>query len=203
MNPHIFREYDIRGVVGRDLTDESVYDLARAIGTLSYGVPRDIIRRCDEYIARTEAAAGSPPGQLAAELRRLQAGLGYELHQLSKTQVEGLSGEPLNTALAAQRLLGNGFAGNPEPHYRLILSLWLLALIELAATLPDNELWRSTSESLSRRSESNIRGESRSTSVRRASIAKTMLAPLRAEVSSAAPTEAQARWARGVRPSGR
>ncbi|MFL6213067.1 MAG: phosphomannomutase/phosphoglucomutase [Blastocatellia bacterium] len=33
MNPHIFREYDIRGVVERDLTDESVYDLARAIGT--------------------------------------------------------------------------------------------------------------------------------------------------------------------------
>ncbi|HXG94046.1 MAG TPA: phosphomannomutase/phosphoglucomutase [Blastocatellia bacterium] len=33
MNEHIFREYDIRGVVGRDLTDESVYDLARAIGT--------------------------------------------------------------------------------------------------------------------------------------------------------------------------
>jgi phosphomannomutase/phosphoglucomutase len=33
MNPHIFREYDIRGVVGRDLTDESVYDLARAVGT--------------------------------------------------------------------------------------------------------------------------------------------------------------------------
>src|ERR1700759_523423 len=33
MNPHIFREYDIRGVVGRDLTDETVYNLARAIGT--------------------------------------------------------------------------------------------------------------------------------------------------------------------------
>src|SRR5437764_4604602 len=32
MNPHIFREYDIRGVVGRDLTDESVYDLARGNG---------------------------------------------------------------------------------------------------------------------------------------------------------------------------
>jgi phosphomannomutase / phosphoglucomutase len=36
MNPHIFREYDIRGVVGRDLTDESVADLARAIGTFFY-----------------------------------------------------------------------------------------------------------------------------------------------------------------------
>jgi len=33
MNEHIFREYDIRGVVDRDLTDEIVYDLARAIGT--------------------------------------------------------------------------------------------------------------------------------------------------------------------------
>lgn len=33
MNEHIFREYDIRGVVGRDLTDEIVHDLARAIGS--------------------------------------------------------------------------------------------------------------------------------------------------------------------------
>jgi phosphomannomutase/phosphoglucomutase len=33
MNPHIFREYDIRGVVGEDLTEETVLDLARAFGT--------------------------------------------------------------------------------------------------------------------------------------------------------------------------
>jgi len=33
MNENIFREYDIRGVVDKDLTDETVYDLARAIGT--------------------------------------------------------------------------------------------------------------------------------------------------------------------------
>src|SRR5262245_19235177 len=33
INENIFREYDIRGVVDRDLTDESVYDLSRAIGT--------------------------------------------------------------------------------------------------------------------------------------------------------------------------
>ena len=33
MNEHIFREYDIRGVVGTDLTSETVYDLARAIGS--------------------------------------------------------------------------------------------------------------------------------------------------------------------------
>jgi len=33
MNERIFREYDIRGVVDSDLSDETVYDLARAIGT--------------------------------------------------------------------------------------------------------------------------------------------------------------------------
>src|SRR5215468_1430555 len=33
MNQHIFREYDIRGVVDKDLTDDVVYDLARAVGT--------------------------------------------------------------------------------------------------------------------------------------------------------------------------
>jgi phosphomannomutase/phosphoglucomutase len=32
MNPHIFREYDIRGVVDKDLTDDTVYELARAAG---------------------------------------------------------------------------------------------------------------------------------------------------------------------------
>ncbi len=33
MNEHIFREYDIRGIVGQDLTDETVAVLGRAIGT--------------------------------------------------------------------------------------------------------------------------------------------------------------------------
>ena len=33
MNSHIFREYDIRGVVGQDLTPDVVYHLGRGIGT--------------------------------------------------------------------------------------------------------------------------------------------------------------------------
>ena len=33
MDPNIFREYDIRGIVGQHLTDETVAILARAIGT--------------------------------------------------------------------------------------------------------------------------------------------------------------------------
>lgn len=33
MNEHIFREYDIRGIVGEDLNEKTVYWLARAVGT--------------------------------------------------------------------------------------------------------------------------------------------------------------------------
>lgn len=33
MNPTIFREYDIRGIADKDITDDEVYTLARAIGT--------------------------------------------------------------------------------------------------------------------------------------------------------------------------
>jgi phosphomannomutase/phosphoglucomutase len=40
MNPEVFREYDVRGVVGRDLTDEFVYLLGRAIG--SYAARRGL-----------------------------------------------------------------------------------------------------------------------------------------------------------------
>lgn len=43
MNRSIFREYDIRGVVEKDLTDEDVYALSRAIGTyLSQHNSRDL-----------------------------------------------------------------------------------------------------------------------------------------------------------------
>jgi Phosphomannomutase len=33
MNPNVFREYDVRGIVGNDLNEEFVFNLGRAIGT--------------------------------------------------------------------------------------------------------------------------------------------------------------------------
>ncbi|OPL11543.1 MAG: phosphomannomutase [delta proteobacterium MLS_D] len=35
MNPEVFREYDVRGVVGKDLTENFICDLGKAIGTFS------------------------------------------------------------------------------------------------------------------------------------------------------------------------
>jgi len=40
INPEVFREYDIRGVVGKDFNVSFVYDIGRAVGT--YAIPRGI-----------------------------------------------------------------------------------------------------------------------------------------------------------------
>ena len=40
MNPQVFREYDVRGIVGEDLNRDFVYDLGMAIGT--YGRERNV-----------------------------------------------------------------------------------------------------------------------------------------------------------------
>src|ERR1051325_9592097 len=50
MDPNIFREYDIRGVVGSQLTDETVTLIARAIGT--FFVQNDARRIALGYDAR-------------------------------------------------------------------------------------------------------------------------------------------------------
>ncbi len=47
VNPRIFREYDIRGIVGRDLTAENVYLIGRAYGTFlrEHGVTESLVGR--------------------------------------------------------------------------------------------------------------------------------------------------------------
>jgi len=40
MDPKVFREYDVRGIVGEDLTADFAYDLGRSIGT--YGIDRGV-----------------------------------------------------------------------------------------------------------------------------------------------------------------
>lgn len=50
LNTNIFREYDIRGIVGEQLTDEAVYKVARAIGT--FFVQNGAVRIAIGYDAR-------------------------------------------------------------------------------------------------------------------------------------------------------
>ena len=56
MNPHVFREYDVRGVVDKDLNEDFVFHLGRAIGTYARAkrirnmtVGRDCRLSSDDY----------------------------------------------------------------------------------------------------------------------------------------------------------
>jgi phosphomannomutase/phosphoglucomutase len=59
-NPHIFRQYDIRGVVGRDLDPGVAYELGRAFGTVvrrgAEGAPRIALGR-DNRLSSEDLAA--------------------------------------------------------------------------------------------------------------------------------------------------
>ncbi len=142
-------------IAARYLQDHGATDvhprLARTIATVSYGIPRDIIRRCDEYLAGTNGINGTrtKPGTRVTEQREAQATLGYALHQLSSTQVIELSQDPLKAASAAERTSTDPTAQtDPEPQQRLVLALWLLSLIEAAIEIPNDQDWRTISDML-------------------------------------------------------
>jgi Phosphomannomutase len=40
INPEVFREYDVRGIVDKDFNFDFVYNLGRSIGT--YAIPRGV-----------------------------------------------------------------------------------------------------------------------------------------------------------------
>jgi hypothetical protein len=120
--------------------------LTRVISTISFGVARDIIRRCDEFIAmenRNEVV----PVDLADALRRTHLRMGYELHQLSKSQFTDLGcHRGVAAAKAAQALVKNGIAS--EADQRLLLLIWLMTLIEAATESFENEAWLQITEAL-------------------------------------------------------
>src|SRR6185503_10125605 len=119
--------------------------LTRLVSTVSFGVPRDIIRRCDEVFA---AANGNKVGasHLVKDLRAIQLAMGYELKQLAKSQIENLDKGYAEAARYAQSVLKSGTADPTQQ--RLMLSIWLLSLIEGAVELSDGEQWKQVTEEI-------------------------------------------------------
>jgi phosphomannomutase/phosphoglucomutase len=66
MNPGIFREYDIRGIAGKDMTEDDVYNIGRGIGT-------DFIRRNLQHIAVGRDCRLTSEAYAAALIRGLTA----------------------------------------------------------------------------------------------------------------------------------
>jgi hypothetical protein len=120
--------------------------LTRVISTLSFGVARDIIRRCDEFIAR-ENRDTFEAIDLVDSLRRMHLRMGYELHQLLKSQVTQLTNvRATRAAAAAQAVFNNGTQS--ESDQRLVLLIWLISLVEAATELLDKKLWLQITEEL-------------------------------------------------------
>ncbi|HEX8275621.1 MAG TPA: phosphomannomutase/phosphoglucomutase [Longimicrobiaceae bacterium] len=78
-NPHIFRQYDIRGVVGPDLTPEVAEGIGRAFATLArrrLGNPRPTLALGrDNRVSSEELAAGVRRGMVAAGADVVDVGL--------------------------------------------------------------------------------------------------------------------------------
>src|SRR5262245_19379886 len=97
--------------------------LPRTLAAISFGIPRDIIRRCDEFIARTDSKSVQPE-ILVANVRKTQATLGYELKQLSSLQVVELTRDPIATIQSVARMLtGDELSVDSQ---KLLLSLGVI-----------------------------------------------------------------------------
>src|SRR5690606_36577939 len=79
VNPHVFRQYDIRGVVGRDLDAGFAEALGRAFGTLlvrrrggAAGLTTALGR--DNRVTSAELSAGIRRGLLASGLHVIDVG---------------------------------------------------------------------------------------------------------------------------------
>lgn len=77
MNPHIFREYDIRGVADEDLSDELARDLGRALGTFHRrrGAPARIVLGRDCRLSSDRLHHELRAGMLEAGLHVVDLGV--------------------------------------------------------------------------------------------------------------------------------
>jgi len=76
MNKEIFREYDVRGLVNRDLTDGLVYDLGRAVGTFALSRGAEVITLGrDTRLSSQEYLDALQRGLLATGINTLDCGL--------------------------------------------------------------------------------------------------------------------------------
>ena len=60
MNPHIFREYDIRGVADTDLTEDVAFAIGRTLGTIyaERGKRKIVVGRDCRGASATRSSAG-------------------------------------------------------------------------------------------------------------------------------------------------
>ncbi|HEX7332415.1 MAG TPA: hypothetical protein VF290_13010 [Pyrinomonadaceae bacterium] len=116
----------------------------RTIATLSFGVPRDILRRCDEYIAQKNPIVD--PSHFCFQIRKRQAVMGYELKQLTRKQMNMLTVPAWDSAVEASQIIDE--VPQNEATRRLVLLLWIVSLTEASLLIPEEEGWNKITQEL-------------------------------------------------------
>ncbi|MGJ5674108.1 MAG: hypothetical protein ACR9NN_10930 [Nostochopsis sp.] len=119
--------------------------LERAIAAASYGVPRDILRRCDELVARGNIK-DIPPSQVCDDLRKKLAELAYGEEILTKQETFKFTNKDIDIVFEEVEIFLSRDCSNLKT-LRVVLAIWLLALLALSTDSID-EQWRQTSEDL-------------------------------------------------------
>jgi hypothetical protein len=122
----------------------NVEKISRTIAAVSFGVPRDIIRRCDELLAEHDIAQ-TPPGHVSDDFRRRQAELAYGESLLTKREFSLFASESTTAAQEIGHAMENGLSDGRSA--KIMLSLWVLSLISLVSQR-DGDSWRETIEKL-------------------------------------------------------
>ncbi|MGB5634520.1 MAG: hypothetical protein WBM86_17300, partial [Waterburya sp.] len=132
LNKHSMEEYSPR--------------LSRAIAASSHGVPRDILRRCDEIIA-TGNISNLKPSYVSDNLRKKLVNISYHEERLTKEEKESLTGLDSNTKIIGA--IHEYFSQDIRrlKAIQIMLSVWVLCLISLSTELPETE-WLDYSEKL-------------------------------------------------------
>ena len=107
--------------------------------TLSFGIPRDLLRRCDELMA-DQASMMTKPQQFVNQRRTKQVEIAADSHEWSVHQRETLEGEGLQSAKVAKQALAklNDTVSNLRES-RVWVLIWILCCIEYAHDLEDCE----------------------------------------------------------------
>lgn len=132
--------------------------IARLIATLSFGIPRDIIRRSDEVISNIHTRSDEDKAKIKSSdivkaVRENQIDLGYELHQLSNEQINNLRENTRKCAVYSKNIIAEYIAqikisGENSTTVLLLSLIWILALIEISVEELAPEKWTETSNNL-------------------------------------------------------
>lgn len=126
--------------------------IARLIATIAFGIPRDIVRRCDEFIRDTIEESEQPksntqsPYKLVEDIRLKHLYLAYELQQLNSEQIAILKNKPAECVVAAREMVTS--CEYQDATARLLLLIWLLALTELEVETIEDQKWKEFSSAI-------------------------------------------------------